>query len=131
MLPEFDSGTFIKKASLKWNFKKYLKNSLKKYTSKEDSYDEDFDNAYDKLEQIVKEDESKDILSTNIEPIVIFSDRSFITDKGRYNSVQDIFIPNEGETVESDYVEKMSQIVYQKFKMSSMILDYDYYRKIK
>lgn len=73
----------------------------------------------------------KDILSNNIEPIVIFSDRSFITDKGRYNSVQDIFIPNEGETVEPDYVEKMSQIVYQKFKMSSMILDYDYYRKIK
>ena len=67
MLPEFDSGTFIKKASLKWNFKKYLKNSLKKYTSKEDSYDEDFDNAYDKLEQIVKKDESKDILSTNLE----------------------------------------------------------------
>ena len=67
MLPEFDSGTFIKKTSLKWSFKKYLKNSLKKYTSKEDSYDEDFDNAYDKLEQIVKEDKSKDILSTNLE----------------------------------------------------------------
>lgn len=31
----------------------------------------------------------KDILSNNIEPIVTFSDRSFITDKGRYNSVQD------------------------------------------
>ncbi len=73
----------------------------------------------------------QDILSNNIEPIVIFSDRNFITDKGRYNSVQEVFIPNEGETVEPDYVEKMSQIVYQKFKMSSMILDYDYYRKIK
>ncbi len=47
----------------------------------------------------------KDILSNNIEPIVIFSDRNFITDKKRYNSVQDVFIPNEGETLEPDYVE--------------------------
>lgn len=72
----------------------------------------------------------KDILSDNNEPIVIFSDRSFITEKGRYSSLTGKFIANEGIEVEEDYAEKMSEIVYQKFKMSAMILDKDYYRKI-
>ena len=71
-----------------------------------------------------------DILSNNKEQIVIFSDRSFITDKGRYNAVQDKFMPNEGVEIPEGYVEQISEIIYQKFKMSTMILDNDYYRKI-
>lgn len=71
-----------------------------------------------------------DILSNNKEQIVIFSDRSFITEKGRYSSVKGIFTPNEGVEVEENYIEEISKIIYQKFKMSAMILDYDYYRKI-
>jgi len=69
----------------------------------------------------------KDILS-NSEPIVIFSDRSFITDKGRYNAVTGEFIPNEGVTVEEGYVEEISSSIYNKYKMSALILDNDYYR---
>lgn len=71
-----------------------------------------------------------DILSNNKEQIVIFSDRSFITDKGRYSAVQDKFMPNEGVEIPEGYVEQISEIIYQKFKMSTMILDNDYYRKI-
>lgn len=71
-----------------------------------------------------------DILSNNKEQIVIFSDRSFITDKGRYSSVKDTFIPNEGIEIPENYVEQISEIIYQKFKMSTMVLDNDYYRKI-
>ena len=71
-----------------------------------------------------------DILSNNKEQIVIFSDRSFITDKGRYSSVKDTFIPNEGIEIPANYVEQISEIIYQKFKMSTMVLDNDYYRKI-
>ena len=71
----------------------------------------------------------RDILS-NASPLVIFSDRSFITDKGRYSTVQDTFIPNEGVEIPEGYVEQISEIIYQKFKMSTMILDNDYYRKI-
>ena len=71
-----------------------------------------------------------DILSNNKEQIVIFSDRSFITDKGRYSAVQDKFMPNERVEIPEWYVEQISEIVYQKFKMSTMILDNDYYRKI-
>lgn len=71
-----------------------------------------------------------DILSNNKEQIVIFSDRSFITDKGRYSAVQDKFMPNEGVEIPEGFVEQISEIIYQKFKMSTMILDNDYYRKI-
>ena len=71
-----------------------------------------------------------DIMSNNKEQIVIFSDRSFITEKGRYSSVNGVFIPNEGQEVDENYQEEINQIIYQKFKMSTMILDYDYYRKI-
>jgi len=71
-----------------------------------------------------------DILSNNKEQIVIFSDRSFITEKGRYDSITGEFILNEGEKIEENYVEKISQIIYQKYKMSALILERDYYRYI-
>ena len=71
-----------------------------------------------------------DILSNNKESIVIFSDRSFITEKGRYNSIKGTFELNEGVEVEENYKEQISEIIYKKFKMSSMVLDYDYYKKI-
>ena len=112
MLPEFDSGTFIKKASLKWNFKKYLKNSLKKYTSKEDSYDEDFDNAYDKLEQIVKEDESKDILSTNLEKALY---KFYEENKEKYTypirKVKYNFNKTLEENIQGKSIQRITQIV--------------------
>lgn len=71
-----------------------------------------------------------DILAENSEQIVIFSDRSFITQEGRYDSINNKFTPNEGIEVEEDYVEKINQKIYQKFKISAMVLDNDYYRKI-
>ncbi len=71
----------------------------------------------------------KDILS-DVEPLVIFSDRSFITDKGRYNAITEEFIPNEGVEVEEGYVEKINSIIYKKYQMSRLVLENDYYRKV-
>ena len=71
----------------------------------------------------------RDILS-DTEPLVIFSDRSFITDKGRYNAVTGEFIANEGTTVEEGYVDRINTIIYKKYQMSRLILENDYYRKI-
>lgn len=68
-----------------------------------------------------------DILS-NSEPIVIFSDRSFITDKGRYNAVTGEFQVNEGIEIEEGYIDEISTIIYNKYKMSSLILDRNYYK---
>ena len=71
----------------------------------------------------------RDILSDS-DPLVIFSDRSFITDKGRYNAVKDEFIPNEGVEVEEEYVQTIKDIIYKKYQMSRLVLEKDYYRKV-
>lgn len=71
----------------------------------------------------------KDILSDS-EPLVIFADRSFITDKGRYNAVTGEFIANNGEEIEEGYVDKVNSDIYRRFQMSRLILEKDYYRKV-
>ena len=68
----------------------------------------------------------RDILS-NTSPLVIFSDRSFITDKGRYNAVTGEFTLNEGATVEKGYIDKMNSIIYKKYQISRQILENNYY----
>jgi phosphoglycerol transferase MdoB-like AlkP superfamily enzyme len=71
----------------------------------------------------------RDIFSDS-EPLVIFLNKSFITDKGRYNSQTGEFIPVEGVTVESDYRKISSAIVESKFYFSTKILETDYYAKV-
>ena len=68
----------------------------------------------------------KDIFADN-EKVVIFSDRSFITEKGKYDAVKMEFIPNEGIEVEDDYIDNINSRIYKKFKMSRLILEKDYY----
>lgn len=68
----------------------------------------------------------KDILS-DTDPVVIFSNRSWITKEGRYNAITNIF---EGETTEKDYVKKINNIVYNRFYLSKSILEQDYYRHV-
>lgn len=69
----------------------------------------------------------RDILSSST-PIVIFSDRSFITDKGKYNAVTGEFQANEGIEIEEGYIDEINTIIYNKYKMSSLILDKNYYK---
>lgn len=71
----------------------------------------------------------KDILS-NSDPLVIFADRSFITDKGKYNAVTGEFVPNDGVEIEDEYIKEINNIIYKKFQMSRLILENDYYRKV-
>ena len=70
----------------------------------------------------------KDILSDS-EGIVIFNDRSWITNSGKYDSVKDEFTPFKNN-ISSSYVENINNEVYNKFLMSKLILEKDYYRKV-
>lgn len=72
----------------------------------------------------------RDILS-NSDSLVILSNRSFITEKGRYNSITDEFINAENEDVDSEYIRKMKVIVEAKFQISRLILDKNYYNIIR
>jgi len=71
----------------------------------------------------------RDIFS-DAEPLVIFENKSFITDKGRYNSVKGVFTPNPGVEVDEDYINSIKDIVDSKFYYSAKILETDYYKYV-
>lgn len=70
----------------------------------------------------------RDILS-NYDGLVIFNDRSWITEYGKYNAAKKVFTPFK-ELDDENYVEKINEIVYNKFVISKNILENDYYRKV-
>ena len=70
-----------------------------------------------------------DILS-NSPRLVVFSNRSWITDYGRYDSTTGEFMPNEGQSLPDDYAASVMKIVNNKFDYSKKILENDYYSKV-
>lgn len=73
----------------------------------------------------------RDILSDS-EPLVMFKNKSFITDKVMYdNATKKItYLVDEAE-VTAEYIEKCKQEVNNRFALSSGILNNDYYEMIK
>jgi len=70
----------------------------------------------------------RDILS-NSDPLVIFLNRSFITENGRRIRGGE-FVPNPGVIVPDGYVDYISAVIEAKFAASTSILNLDYYRII-
>ncbi len=69
----------------------------------------------------------RDILSDS-EGLVIFANRSFISELGRYDALSGTFYPAEGAEIPENYVASMlSGRVADAFTWSAAILDYDYY----
>ena len=68
----------------------------------------------------------KDIFSDS-EPLVIFSDRSYITSKGRYNSRTEKF---SGEDVNEEYINNIKQMIFYKYRYSRLILEKNFYSYI-
>lgn len=71
----------------------------------------------------------RDIFS-DADPLIIFLDRSFITDKGRYDAVEKKFYPENGEQVDYGYIQSISDMIDKKFYYSAKILDTDYYKRV-
>lgn len=71
----------------------------------------------------------RDLLS-NSDGLVIFNDRSWITDKGKYNASTKVFIPFNNEQVDEDYIESINTKVYNKFVISKNILETNYYKYV-
>ena len=72
----------------------------------------------------------QDILS-DTEGLVIFNDRSFITDRVSYNANTGETISMDGTPVKEQYVEDMKLLVKNKFNMAEAINKNDYYRYIE
>lgn len=79
----------------------------------------------------------RDIFS-DASPLVMFSNKSWITEEGRYSTrtgESQAFdhegkIELGGEGLSSGYVEYVNELVYNKFYFASLILDMDYYRDV-
>ena len=72
-------------------------------------------------------------LMSESDPLVIYSNRSFITDYGKYSSITKNFEPTkelEDGFDSKEYVDKISGIIYNKFQISKLILENDFYRKL-
>ena len=67
---------------------------------------------------------------SDMPPLVIFNNRSFISDKGRYNSLTKVFTLDEGVVVEDGYLEDKISEIDRKFYFSAQILDLDYYSAV-
>ena len=68
----------------------------------------------------------RDVFS-DAEPIVLWYDYTWKTDKGSYNSETRKFTPAEGVTVDNDYVERIKNIVYNKIFYSREVQNTDYF----
>lgn len=68
-----------------------------------------------------------DILSDST-PLVVFYNRSWITDRASYNSTTNTVTFHDGTEYDDAYVQLVHQAVADKFSYSQKILDTDYYR---
>ena len=71
----------------------------------------------------------RDILSDS-PGLVIFSNYSFLTDQGAYNSIDDTFAMWDGSQPNEEYVTQCIAEVQNRVAYSAMILDRDYYRVV-
>ena len=62
------------------------------------------------------------------EPLVIFSNRSWLTDRASYNSQTGEVKSLTGGEISEDYVQSIKDMVNNKFTISAWILDRDYWR---
>jgi len=69
----------------------------------------------------------KDILSTS-EGLVMFQDKSFITDRMMYNAATGEVTSLTTEELPEEYLKVMKQVVKNRFKISKGIIDLAYYR---
>ena len=71
----------------------------------------------------------RDIMS-NSSQFVLFSDRSFINDKGKYYSNINKFISFDNKDYDEEYISNIKNNIYLKYRNSRLILENDYYKYI-
>ena len=69
----------------------------------------------------------RDIFS-DAESLVIFGDRSFITNKGFYDSMSESFTSFDDNIQEKEYIKEIQEDIYHKFRYSRLMLENDFYR---
>lgn len=68
----------------------------------------------------------RDVFS-DAEPLVMWTNYTWLTDKGRYDARTSTFTPNEGVTVDDGYVKRITSIVGNKINFSKSVISLNYY----
>ena len=71
----------------------------------------------------------KDILS-DAQGLAIFSDRSWVSDKGYYYAKSEKFVAKDDNEIKDNYIEIMNNRVANSFTISEKIINYKYYEKM-
>ena len=61
-------------------------------------------------------------------PLVFWNTLSWVTEKGKYDSNEEVFHPRDGVEVDENYVERINKQVQNKILQSRVTLDDDYFR---
>lgn len=69
----------------------------------------------------------RDLLAEGTEELVFWDNLSWVTERGKYDSYEEIYYPNEGYTDDREYRARIDELVADKLLMSHTILDEDYY----
>ena len=68
----------------------------------------------------------RDVFS-DAEPIVVWNNYTWVTDRGKFDSMEYEFVPNPGFEYDEEYISRISNIVANKITFSTRVVDYDYY----
>lgn len=71
----------------------------------------------------------KDILSES-EGLAIFSNRSWVSDRGTYFANEKEFVPKENADIPDGYVDYINKEIANKYAVSKLLIDNDYYNYI-
>ena len=69
----------------------------------------------------------RDVFS-DADPLVLWANYSWVTEKGKYYAKEKKFYPNEGVTVDQDYIDQMNSIVKNKVVFSRGVGETDFYK---
>lgn len=72
----------------------------------------------------------RDVFS-DADPLVLWNNYSWVTDKGKYDSATDVYTANDGSQGNDAYVQKIKSVVANKLSLSEQILETDYYRLLR
>ncbi len=73
----------------------------------------------------------RDLLDPEAQPLVIWPNHTWITDKGFYNSANGKFTPSvEGEEVSDEYIAEIKRLVRNKINYSAAVFSYDLFPMI-
>lgn len=68
----------------------------------------------------------RDVFSDQ-DPLVFWNNKSWVTERGKYDGDDDEFYPNDGYEEDEDYIDEINSIVKNKRTFSKSVLSTDFY----